>query len=290
MTSRTLRRIALAGTAVLALAGPAAAQSGDTLIRLNQLENQVRDLNGRIEELNFFILQMQEELRRQKDDNELRFQDLEQQGSSGVPADGVDRRDTASIAPDGQSSDAGSQDEPTGSQGSGSAALGAPPTDLGTLSVPEGATPGSLDLSPDMAGDDVLIAAIEAASGDEALLALARDFALAGEHRRASEVLDVHVRRYPEAPTAPAAALALGEALLAQEKPEEAAEVLLDGHERFGGATEAADMLVGVGVAMNGLGNRDIACATFDEVDRLYPLVGGDTAATLRSARAAASC
>ena len=271
--------LALATVAALALAAPgtmpAAAQSGDALIRLNQLEAQVRDLNGRIEELNFFILQMQEELRRQKEDNEFRFQDLEQQGSL-TPMDELDETDTASIVPE-----AAVGDEP---------APGAPPADLGTLTVPGGDAPSALDLSPAMAGDEVLIAAIERASGEEALLALGTDFAAQGDHARAAEVLDVHARRYPNAATAPAASLALGRSLLAQDRPEEAAEVLLDGHERFGNAAEAPDMLVGVGAAMAGIGNRDIACATFDEVDRLYPLAGGATAAALREARAAATC
>lgn len=279
---RTIRRLALATALTLPLAAPAAAQSGDTLVRINQLESQVRDLNGRIEELNFFILQMQEELRRQKEDVELRFQDLEETGAvapstpmdgtpmDGTPMDGIDERDTASI------------DRPA----TGDEPLGAPPTDLGTLSAPSA---GALDLSPAMAGDTALVAAIEAAPDDAAMLALATDFAASGEHGRAVEVLDVHARRYPNAPTAPAASLALGRSLLAQDRPEEAAEVLLDAHERFGGAAEAPDMLVGVGQAMAGIGNRDIACATFDEVDRLYPLAGGQTAATLREARAA-SC
>lgn len=280
---RTIRRLALATALTLPLAAPAAAQSGDTLVRINQLESQVRDLNGRIEELNFFILQMQEELRRQKEDVELRFQDLEETGAvapgtpmdgtpmDGTPMDGIDERDTASI------------DRPGGD---GAASLGAPPADLGTLSAPSA---GALDLSPEMAGDTALVAAIEAAPDDAAMLALATDFAASGEHERAVEVLDVHARRYPNSPTAPAASLALGRSLLEQDKPEEAAEVLLDAHERFGDAAEAPDMLVGVGQAMAGIGNRDIACATFDEVDRLYPLAGGQTAATLREARAA-SC
>ena len=275
------RRLALTTAAALALAGPAAAQSGDTLVRLNQLESQVRELNGRIEELNFFILQMQEELRRQKEDNEFRFQDLEQQGASGVPMDGVDERDTASIGERVGEAVGEVGDEP---------APGAPPTDPGTLTVPGDGALGALDLSPEMAGDTALVAAIESASGEDALLGLAEDFASSGEHARAAEVLDVLARRYPEGATAPAASLALGRALLAQSKPEEAAEVLLDGHERFGDAAEAPDMLIGVGDAMHELGNRDIACATFDEVDRLYPLAGGATAAALREARTKAVC
>src|SRR5690242_15272390 len=41
------------------------------------LEDQLRQMNGKIEELNFQILQMQEQMRKQQEDNEFRFQQLE---------------------------------------------------------------------------------------------------------------------------------------------------------------------------------------------------------------------
>ncbi|MEZ5870988.1 MAG: tol-pal system protein YbgF [Nitratireductor sp.] len=53
------------------------AQSGDAAVRVNQLEEQVRELNGRIEDLNFQLLQMQEQMRKMQEDNEFRFQELE---------------------------------------------------------------------------------------------------------------------------------------------------------------------------------------------------------------------
>ena len=273
-------RIALASVAALALSAPALAQSSDTLVRINQLESQVRDLNGRIEELNFFILQMQEELRRQKEDNEFRFQDLEQR--SDAPA--IDGTDTASIEPPTEAAEGETVfAEP---EGAGNVELGAPPSDLGSM---EG-RPGALDLDPAAAADGELVAAIEAAPDDVALLGVARDFAASGQTDRARHVLEVHARRYPEAPSAPAAALDLGRSLLAEQRNEEAAEVMLDAHERFGDASEAPDLLVGVGTAMAGLGNQDIACATFDEVDRLYPTMPAATVGALREARATAGC
>lgn len=41
------------------------------------LEEQLRQMNGKIEELNFQVLQMQEQIRKQQEDNEFRFQQLE---------------------------------------------------------------------------------------------------------------------------------------------------------------------------------------------------------------------
>ena len=48
----------------------------------NALADEIRSLNGKIEELNFQILQMQEQIRKTQEDNEFRFQQLEQ-GSGG---------------------------------------------------------------------------------------------------------------------------------------------------------------------------------------------------------------
>ena len=55
------------------------AQTGDP--RVTALEEQVRSLSGTIEELNFQILQMQEQLRKMQEDNEFRFQELEKKKS-----------------------------------------------------------------------------------------------------------------------------------------------------------------------------------------------------------------
>jgi len=72
-------------------------QSNDSF-RVNQLEEQIRQLNGRVEELNFILLQLQEKVRKMEEDNELRFQDIEdKQGNLG----GDTNRNVAS-APEAQ--------------------------------------------------------------------------------------------------------------------------------------------------------------------------------------------
>jgi tol-pal system protein YbgF len=52
-------------------------QSTDEAVRVIQMEDQLRQLTGRIEELNFQILELQEKMRKMQEDNEFRFQDLE---------------------------------------------------------------------------------------------------------------------------------------------------------------------------------------------------------------------
>ncbi len=55
-------------------------QGSDAEIRIQQLEDQMRQLNGRIEEMSYQLLQMQETIRKTQEDNEFRFQQLEKSG------------------------------------------------------------------------------------------------------------------------------------------------------------------------------------------------------------------
>ena len=199
----------LTGVSLLATL-PASAQSPDTLVRLNALEEQVRELNGRIEEMNFLVLQMQEQLRLQKEDNEFRFQSLEGGApqAGGFQQDGSLPQDGALEQNSGLESDrnllplpnddvaesdllgAGSIDG-SGPSGNGTQ-LGAGPRTLGTIPADsvnedpvENIVTGSLDLDAEFASDQALAEAVARAATPRALYETGTDFALAGEHERA---------------------------------------------------------------------------------------------------------
>src|SRR5690606_3095698 len=109
---------------VLFLALPSRAQVADP--RVPQLEEQVRQLTGTLEELNFQILRMQDQLRRIQEDYELRFQELEQR-----------RADASGASPQPSQQQAGSGDDEFYAdvprvEGSAPVA-GAPPRDFGTI-------------------------------------------------------------------------------------------------------------------------------------------------------------
>ena len=82
------------------------------------LEDQLRQMNGKIEELNFQILQMQEQIRKQQEDNEFRFQQLEG-GSQGAKPAGQKKSEAAP-----QNGDTGSGDTAIGDAGTGDAGTG----------------------------------------------------------------------------------------------------------------------------------------------------------------------
>jgi len=124
------------------------------------LEDQLRQMNGKIEELNFQVLQMQEQIRKQQEDNEFRFQQLEggsqgakqptgQKKSEAAPADGDNSvaDAPATQAPADSGSQAASQsaggktvedvivESPDGDPGKLIPGSGAPAKTFGTITV-----------------------------------------------------------------------------------------------------------------------------------------------------------
>jgi len=99
------------------------------------LEDQLRQLNGKVEELNFQILQMQEQIRKQQEDNEFRFQQLEG-GTQGAKPAGQKKSDATPQNGNTTLGDAGTGDTGAGDTGTDSSVARAPaapaPADGGT--------------------------------------------------------------------------------------------------------------------------------------------------------------
>ncbi|RWM11385.1 MAG: tol-pal system protein YbgF [Mesorhizobium sp.] len=90
------------------------------------LEDQLRQLNGKIEEMNFQILQMQEQIRKQQEDNEFRFQQLEGGSQGGAKPTGQKKSEAAPL--DGTGSNTKLGDAGTTDAGSGNSVAQAPAT------------------------------------------------------------------------------------------------------------------------------------------------------------------
>ncbi len=52
-------------------------QASNAEVQIQQMQETIRQLTGRIEDMNFQVLQLQEQLRKTQEDNEFRFQQLE---------------------------------------------------------------------------------------------------------------------------------------------------------------------------------------------------------------------
>src|SRR5690606_15730518 len=107
--------------------------------------------------------------------------------------------------------------------------LGEPPRDFGTLVFDQdgNATGAGLPQKP-VPADDTTVAALPPGGGDDAeVYRNAYEFILSGDYDTAEAGFRDLIARYPDSEHSPDAHFWLGEALLAQQKPREAAEIFL---------------------------------------------------------------
>jgi tol-pal system protein YbgF len=287
MIFRTLICCALA--LPLMAAAPALAQTDP---RVSELEEQLRRLHGTIEELNFQILQMQDQMRRMQEDFEFRFQEIEQGGSVGggsTPSIGQQgslpvpssTSETASIITD----DSGASSE-----------RGAPPRDFGTIVFDaEGNVVGSdvLETPPQSqqlpsGGTDV--AALPSGGDADSLYRDSYEFILSGDYATAEAGFRQFLEHHPGDPNEADAHFWLGEALLAQDRHRDAAEVFLAASRDFPDSRKAPEMLYKLATSLAALNQREVACATYAEVERRYPQASDALMERVRQGQSSASC
>jgi tol-pal system protein YbgF len=286
MMMRTLALGVAAMCFVAALALPAKAQNAaQNQAAIFQMQEQMRQLNGRVEELTFQLLELQELLRQSREDNEARFLDLEegsQQGAVTPPASTDNGSDFA------QSSNGDEQPDNTG----GVRILGTESAPLGTLrfdengNLIEGALGRPLDLNqvPSPALGDDSIETVELADGNSdegplpanlpapgALYQQGYNEILAGNYVAAERSFRTLLRAYPESDRAPNARYWLAESLFAMGSFNDAAETYLEVVNAHPETDVAPDAMLKLGVTLAGLGEVQTACETFAAVTTRYP-------------------
>ena len=256
-----------------------------------QLEEQIRLLNGKVEELTFQILQMQEQVRKLQEDNEFRFQELEKskQGNAGPKVKPADDAAQAAPADPGTvrvvTTDNSGNSDSVADVIDGTAGDGAPPQDLGSVKFDENGNPvGGAVAAPDK------VAAIPPADNPAELYKTAYEHILSGEYPSAEAAFRSHIENFPSDPQTADARYWLGESLIGQERYRDAAEVLLKAQREFPKSKKAPDMLLKLGVSLSALDNKDVACATFAQVSKKYPKAAPAVVERVAAEQAKAGC
>lgn len=263
-------------------------QAGGAEVRIQQLEEQLRQLNGRIEEMSFQLLQMQETIRKAQEDNEFRFQELEKSGGSSAGGSSKTmKKSEADVPPPARGGDDVARiiETPQGAETAPSTdvpandGLGQPPKQLGSMqfdqngnpiggSVNENATVGSGPVP----GVDSGRSSQTASLGSEAdQYKAAYGHVLSGDYSTAEEEFTQYIAQYPSSARAADANFWLGEALYSQGKFNQAAKTFLDAHKKYGSSEKAPEMLLKLGMSLAALDNTETACATLREVPKRYP-------------------
>jgi len=293
MTKKLLAgMLAIAATAFLTLTPVAAsAQSVDTELRVQQLEEQLRQLNGKVEEMSFQLLQMQETLRKAQEDNEFRFQELEggktkKKSAVEQPADQDTANNTSGDqTPEVQPGDEAAQLDQPMDENSNQLDMGTPPIDLGKLKVDEnGNVMGADEADPNAVAKQDLpapdtstvdqndqTASLDPKSSDGDQYQSAYEQVLAGDYASAETGFAAFIATYPDSKKIADANFWLGEAQYSQGKFNDAAKTFLNAYKTYGKSEKAPEMLLKLAMSLAALDSRDTACATLREVAKAYP-------------------
>ena len=285
--------------------GPDASDPNDPaemVVKLDRLENELRQANGRIEQLENQQRLLQDQLRRFQQDVEYRL------GGAAPPAAGAA---PAASAPPGGSAPAivaavpGAELAAGGKPRRGDAfdpnadpnAPGAPrplgstppsapltagaPLDIGgrpaaatpagPLTAPSGpvvadVAPANVPGAPTVTG-----AGIDFADAPKQQFNAAVDAYRAGQYAQAEEQFKAFLAANGTHRLAPDAIFYLGETYFQRSRPREAAEQYLKLSTDFGKSSRAPEGMLRLGQSLAMLGSNDQACATFAEVGKRYP-------------------
>jgi tol-pal system protein YbgF len=282
-------RLALVASAALAIAGPAPAQdAAELLLRLDRLENLVRQLNGQIEQAQNQNRRLEEQLRRFQNDTDFRFREL-QGGARPAPASptpaGQPPRQQRGDAfdPNANPQSAGAP-QPLGSPGSASTprrpaggdvvanpgqiisgqdnALGRDPRQPTDLAPPR--SPQTASATPDAPP-----------ATPQAAIELGRQQLKDGQYDAAEQTFREFVRTRQRDRLLPDAMMGLGDSFFQRQRWREAAEQFVDVTTKFPRSGRAPEAELKLGIALRGLGAQKEACDVLGNHGQKYPNASG---------------
>ena len=296
MMRTMLNRVAVA--AFCALMGPTAAfaqvGSAELLVRIDRLENQVRQLTGQIEQMQYRNQQLEAALKRLQEDNEFRFQELGSRGGSRVapvrpgavqpiqPAVPSGRRADAfdpaenpnapgvprvlgsippqaapAIPPQGMISD-----EPTTHAGTATAAGLEPGSGRAPMSAPP-RSPGSTG--------PYAVATAPPPSSPRDVIDLGTGYLQRKDYALAEETFREFLKKYPSDRLAGEAQFGLGESLFQRQSYHDAANAFVVLSKKYETSSKAPDALLRLGQSLAAINEKELACVAFGDVGRKYP-------------------
>jgi tol-pal system protein YbgF len=259
-----------------------AAESGQSTARmqvqLQNLEGQMRDLTGRVEEVEHGVARVTERLEKLNADLEIRFQALE---SGKRPAGGIAPGGTSPAPERRASAGGGSETTASATPSKTPAAAGLQPGQevFGTMSQSGGASAVKPPIKNLPEGVDGLPPKTGAKEGDQlASAGSPRDrYETAFQHLqkrdydKAATEFDAFVKANPENPLSSNALYWLGETHYYRKNYAEAARVFLDGYKRYPKGNKAPDDLFKLGKSLAAINEKQPACAAWNKLLKSFP-------------------
>lgn len=307
---RNLRYVAFAASciAVIGLSSPLQAQDAapdeaEAMVRINRLENMMRQMQGQIEELQFANQKLQEQLKFMSPGTEAR---PPVQGQGFTP-----NTPSVTAAPPSGSGPKSVEIPPSPAPQSTTPQSPAPQSNTGPINLlavgkaPQPQAGQSGVGTPPMTLEQ---AAAAAASGQasqapapapapapppveqKSNFEIAKDAMAAKDYDKAVNVLTGIVEGNPKEPKIPDALMMLGDAQYRLKRYPEAAQRYLKLAQTYPKHPDAGLAFVRLGLSLNELGQKPQACATFAEFAKRYPGAKASVKQEADRGRKAASC
>lgn len=232
--------------------------------RLSQLEDTLRDLTGKIEEISYANEQTRRQMDKLTGDMEIRFQDLEKARPGQPPAQ-------AQAAPPPSQSAANPTQPATTSGNLGTMTQGQlqapPPT--------PGAAPPRPGQPPQQAARPPAAASILPDGSAEDQYKFAFNILLQNDYDQAERAFKAYIDKYPNDPRTENARYWLAETFYVRDKFEPASAAFAEAYQKAPGGQKAPDNLLKLGMSLAKLNKPREACAAFDRLGQQFPNAPG---------------
>ncbi len=248
-----------------------ASQAARLSLRLDQIEQGMRELRGQVEETQFQIRQVNQKVENFMGDTDFRLRELEGTGGGQRPQ-----------ASQQQPQQLSQQSSSGGAMSSGQAAsMGS----LGTVS--DDAVRQVAERAPQLINPDAQdrqqqqqvasaqpsgapAGALPGGSADEDYR-YAMSFLRQGDYGAAEAAFSQFLQAHGDSSLAGNAQYWLGETYYVREQYQDAARAFLSGYQKYSSSPKAPDSLLKLGITLAALGQTEDACLTLSEVGRTFP-------------------
>lgn len=265
---------------------------GEAMVRINRLENMMRQMQGQIEELQFANQKLQEQLKFITHASESPLPVQGQGSSSKAPAAAQPGPKVNEVLT--------TQPQPTPAQNnSGPINLLAAGKAPQSPAIPSG--PGKAPMTLDQAAAAVASGQAQPETApaptpapqpveQKSNFEIAKDAIAAKDFERAANVLTGIVEGNPNEPRIPDALILLADTQFRLKRYPEAAQRYLKLAQTYPKHPEAPTAFVRLGLSLNEMGQKPQACATFAEFAKRYPNAKSSAKAEADRGKKAASC
>lgn len=222
--------------------------------RMSQLETQLREMTGQLEQQSYEIKMLKEQLESAKSTSAGATMNQMGRPFGTSPLSGSIYGDAGSVPPQPTEQSGGGLQQITTTPATGSAPYTAQPNQLGTLSQ----TPGTSTYNPPATNDPSAVY--------EAAFALVKD----GSYDQAEIGLKDFISRFPDHTLTPNARYWLGETYYVRKDYTQSARVFAEAYQQAPKGPKGPDNLLKLGLSLAGMGNKKDACIALNQLQTEY--------------------